>query len=118
MNFGGLIALQKQQKKDSKEMDSTHTKIDEKSKSKKNESSDEPGTKSSGEQAKKDKKVKSKKSKLSPEDTAGSYMKDISKINQDIENIKSRSGVGSKIQQSLKFIEEQKPKAGALNALG
>lgn len=71
-------------------MDSTHTKIDEKSKSKKNESPAEPATESSGENAKKDKKIKSKKSKLSPEDTGGGYMKDISKINQDIENIKSR----------------------------
>ena len=85
MNFGGLIALQKQQKKESGENKIKSPENVGKSKSKKGDSH----TDTSGENDKLKVKSKHSKQKQSPEQTVG-YMKDISKINQDIENIKQR----------------------------
>lgn len=100
MNFGGLIALQKQQKKETQEnrQSTVVTPGLPKNEITKNGDTSAKKTEGSGElDGKKDKKSKVSKKGTKPvteENGIGvaGYMKDISKINQDIENIKSRSG--------------------------
>ena len=119
MNFGGLIALQKQQKKETQDNKTSSTPAgDEKSGPKKdgpsgsktgNGDTSQKQTEGSGDGEKKDKKSKSKlASKPNNEESNGvaGYMKDNSKINQDIENIKSRGKNAKTTKSNLLSIND------------